>query len=161
MEKCCELFRIIPRDKVCEVFRKSKTVCAECSHSFLGFEKVYKAVTMFVPKDKIIIDLGCGYAFQSWYFRDYKRYVGVDCGVKPEDVLRLDNSDYYFMTIQDFCKKSFAKLGCNLDDVFAIASHVPDDDARTLVRTYFPHCLVYYPTIIRHRKEVCNAFKSN
>ena len=146
MEECCELFRIIPRDKINDVFCRSKTVSAECGHSFLGFEKVYRAVTLFVPQNKIIIDFGCAYAFQSHYFMDYKKYIGVDCGVKPEDVFRTDNSEFYFMTIQDFCRKSFPNLGCSLDDVFAICSYVPDDDARSLVRTYFPHCLVYYPT---------------
>ena len=146
MEECCELFRIIPRDKINDVFCISKTVSAECGHSFLGFEEVYKAATLFAPKNKVVIDFGCAYAFQSWYFRDYKKYIGVDCGTRPEEVLRTDNSEFYHMTIQEFCRKYFPKLGYSLDDVFAICSYVPDDDARNLVRTYFPHCLVYYPT---------------
>ena len=146
MVKHCELFQIIPREKLDEVFQTSKTVSAECDYSFLGFEEIYKAVTLFVPKNKVIIDFGCAYAFQSWYFRDYKKYIGVDCGVKPEDVLKTDNSEFFFMTIQDFCRKSFHSLGYSLDDVFAICSYVPDDNARTLVRMCFPHCLVYYPT---------------
>lgn len=146
MGKYCELFQIIPIEKLDEVFQTSKTVSAECDYSFLGFEEVYKAVTLFVPKNKVIIDLGCAYAFQSWYFKDYKKYIGVDCGVKSEDVFRTDNSEFYRMTIQDFCRKSFPKLGYSLDDVFAICSYVPDDDARNLARIHFPHCLVYYPT---------------
>lgn len=146
MVKHCELFQIIPREKLDEVFQTSKTVSAECDYSFLGFEEIYKAVTLFVPKNKVIIDFGCAYAFQSWYFRDYKKYIGVDCGVKPEDVLKTDNSEFFFMTIQDFYRKSFPRLGYSLDDVFAICSYVPDDNARTLVRMCFPHCLIYYPT---------------
>lgn len=66
----CELFNLIPKEKVDRVFQTSQTVGAECDISFLGFEEVYKAVTMFVPKSKIIIDCGCAYAFQSWYFKD-------------------------------------------------------------------------------------------
>ena len=146
MVKHCELFQIIPIEKLDEVFRTSKTVSAECDYTFLGFEEVYKAVTLFVPKNKVIIDLGCAYAFQSWYFRDYKKYIGVDCGTNPEDVFRTDNSEFYRMTIQDFYRKAFPKLGYSMDDVFAICSYVPDDDARNLVRMCFHHCLVYYPT---------------
>ena len=58
MKEYCELFRIIPRDKIDEVFRTSKTVSAECDYTFLGFEEVYKAVTLFVPKIKVLLDLG-------------------------------------------------------------------------------------------------------
>lgn len=145
MKECCELFRIIPREKINEVFRTSKTVTADCDYTFLAFEEVYKAVTMFVPKGKVIIDLGCAYAFQSWYFRDYKKYIGVDCCTKPEDVLKTENSEFYFMSIQDFCRKVLPNIGYCIDDIFAICSYVPDDNARETVRKYFKHCLVYYP----------------
>lgn len=77
MTEPCELFKLIPREKIDHVFQSSQTVCAECDISFLGFEKVYKAVTQFVPKSKVIIDCGCAYAFQSWYFRDYRKYIGL------------------------------------------------------------------------------------
>lgn len=142
----CELFKLIPREKTDQVFQTSQTVGAECDISFLGFEEVYKAVTMFVPKRKVIIDCGCAYAFQSWYFRDYRRYIGVDCGSSINDVLETENSEFYFVTIQHFIKKVFHTLGHSLDDVFVICSYVPDDEAREMVRNFFPHCLVYYPT---------------
>ena len=146
MTEACELFKLIPIGKIDQVFQTSQTVGAECDISFLGFEEVYKAVTMFVPKSKVIIDCGCAYAFQSWYFRDYRRYIGVDCGSSINDVLKTENSKFYFVTIQYFIKKVFQTLGHSLDDVFAVCSYVPDDEAREMVRNFFPHCLVYYPT---------------
>ena len=142
----CELFKLIPREKTDQVFQTSQTVGAECDISFLGFEEVYKAVTMFVPKRKAIIDCGCAYAFQSWYFRNYRKYIGVDNGVFKNDVLETENSQFYFMSIQSFVKNVFPTLGYILDDVFAVCSYVPDDEAREMVRNFFPHCLVYYPT---------------
>lgn len=142
----CELFKLIPREKIDHVFQTSQTVGAECNISFLGFEEVYKSVTMFVPKSKIIIDLGCAYAFQSWYFRDYRKYIGIDCGSTINDVLQTENSEFHFVTIQHFIKNIFPEFGYNLDDVFAVCSYVPDDNAREMVRNFFPHCLVYYPT---------------
>lgn len=144
-EKMSELFQLIPRDKLDKVFSSSQTVSAECDHTFLGFEEVYKAVTLFVPKSKVIIDLGCAYAFQSWYFRDYRKYIGVDNDVCKQDVLETENSEFYFMSIQKFIKEVFPILGYWKEEVFAICSYVPDTRAREIVRRYFPYCLVYYP----------------
>lgn len=100
--EACELFKIIPRKKIERIFKEFHTVGAECDFTFLGFEDVYKAVTLFTSRNKTIIDIGCAYAFQSWYFRDYKRYIGVDCGIRNNDVLHTENSQYYFMTGQKF-----------------------------------------------------------
>lgn len=146
MPEPCELFKLIPKEKINHVFQTSQTVGMECDSGFLGFEKVYKAVTMFVPKNKVIIDCGCCYAFQSWYFRDYRKYIGIDRYICENDVLETENSEFYFMSIQDFIKDIFPTLGYDLDDVFAVCSYVPDDNAMEMVRNFFPHCLVYYPT---------------
>lgn len=142
----CELFKLIPREKIEHVFNISQTAAAEQDYTFLGFESVYQAVTLFVPKSKVIIDLGCAYAFQSWYFRDYRKYIGVDNGVCYADVLETENSEFHFTSIQNFVKNIFPKLGYSTDEVFAICSYVPDENAREMVRGYFSHCLVYYPT---------------
>ncbi len=146
MQEPCELFKLIPREKIEHIFKTSQTAGAELDYTFLGFEDVYKAVTLFVPKIKVIIDLGCGYAFQSWYFRDYKKYIGVDNGVCLADTLETENSEFYFTSIQNFVENVFQQLGYSTDEVFAICSYVPDINAREMVRNFFPYCLVYYPT---------------
>lgn len=143
----CELYKLIPKDKIDRVFQVSKTASSELDCTFLGFEEVYRAVTLFVQKDRIIIDFGCGYAFQSWYFKDYRKYIGVDVGHEAEDVLNVletGNSDFYNMRIQQFIAM-FPRMGYEPEEVFAICSYVPDTDAQRLVRETFPHCLVYYP----------------
>lgn len=146
MNETCELFKLIPREKIAHVFQTSKTAGMECDCTFLGFEQIYKAVTMFVPRGKVIVDLGCVYAFQSWYFRDYRKYIGIDSGLSVKDVLQTENSEFYFVTIQHFIKNVFPALGYSLDNVFAVCSYVPDKYARKIVRDFFPHCLVYCPT---------------
>lgn len=146
MAKPCELFKLIPEEKIDHIFQTSQTAGAQCDISFLGFEEVYKAVTLFVPKNKVIIDCGCAYAFQSWYFRDYQKYIGIDNGLCCSDVLETENSEFYFMSIQKFIKNVFPTLGYSIDDVFAVCSYVPDDEAGETVRNFFPYCLVYYPT---------------
>lgn len=144
----CELYKLIQREKINRIFEKSETAGAELDYTFLGFEEVYKAVTLFIPKSRAIIDFGCGYAFQSWYFRDYRKYIGVDVGSVCEDVLeilKIGNSEFYHMSIQEFIRNEFHKTGYSFDEAFAICSYVPDTDAQRLVRETFPHCLVYYP----------------
>ena len=157
----CELYRLIPKEKIDRVFQVSETAKSELDCTFLGFENVYKAVTLFVPKNRIIIDFGCGYAFQSWYFKDYRKYIAVDeCTACADvlDILETGNSEFYHMRIQDFIENHVRKdrYGfCDIklknmdwqsvENVFAICSYVPDTDAQRLVRETFPHCLVYYP----------------
>lgn len=141
----CELFQIIPKEKIEQIFRTSNTVSAECDQTFLGFEDVYKAVTLFVPKNRVIIDFGCGYAFQSWYFREYKKYIGIDNTTCSFDVLKTENSEFYFTSIQDFIQNVFPKKGYEPEDVFAVCSYVQDVNAREMVKKSFPYCLVYYP----------------
>ena len=130
----CDLYQLIPKEELTRVFRTSTTASAELDPTFLGFEDVYKAVSTFVQKDKMIIDLGCSYAAQAFYFTDFLGYIGVDCGI-----------EFYKMRIQDFCNMVVEK-NWNLQNVFAVCSYVPDKEARKIVKKTFPYCLVYYPS---------------
>ena len=141
----CDLFKIIPRKKLDYLFENSRA-SGELDSTFLAFEEVYKGVLGFVPKSKIIIDLGCAYATQSYFFRDYKKYIGIDVEGNTKTVIHTENSEFYFVSIQKFIKEIFDTLGISKEDVFAICSYVPDEEARQLVRETFPYCLVYYPT---------------
>lgn len=151
----CDLFRQIPIEKLDEAFEHSETVAAEADATFLGFEEVYKAVTLFVPKSKIIIDLGCSYAFQAWYFRDYKKYIGVDS--YADYMLQTENAEYHHTTIQRFIQEIFPTLGISKEQVFTVCSYVPDEEARQMVKEFFPYCLVYYPT----KDTECRPAKEN
>ena len=150
MHNLCELYQLIPKDKLDRIFETSQTVAAECDYTFLGFEEVYKAVTLFVPKSKVIIDLGCAYAFQAWYFREYRKYIGVDNDCKDVRItlneLGINNANYFSCSIQKFIEIVFPALPYTLNEVFAVCSYVPDREVREMVRKFFPHCLVYYPT---------------
>lgn len=138
----CNLFKIIPKEEIKRVFLESKTISSELDYTFMGFEDVYESVLKFVSKDKIIIDLGCAYAPQSYYFKDYIKYIGVDAYVDCH--FKTDNMEFYNMTIQDFCKKVIEEKW-NLENTFAICSYVNDEEARQKVKEIFPYCLVYYP----------------
>lgn len=143
MNEQCELYNLIPREKLDYLFEHS-TAGAELDYTFLSFENVYKSVTMFVPKHFTVIDLGCAYATQSWYFRDYRSYIGVESHGNNDSVIQTENSTFYFMSIQEFIE-TLPDLELDLSFVYAICSYVPDDEARELVRKTFKNCLVYYP----------------
>ena len=147
----CDLFRIIPEDIIRERFQKSNTMGAELDFTFLGFEEIYQLVNKYVPKDKIIIDLGCAYAFQAWYFRDNPKYIGVDNGVTINDTFDTGNAEYYLESIQDFLNNTMQALNIDKNDCFAICSYVPNSDARAIVAEAFPNnSLVYYPGQMGH-----------
>lgn len=140
--ECCDLFKIIPEEEIKRVF-SCGTASAELDYTFLAFEDVYKSILSFVPKGKIIIDLGCAYAPQAYYFEDYLGYIGVDVKI-PDVHFITSNMSLYEMSIQQFCLKVIEE-NWNLEKYFAICSYVPDDDARKCVRETFHNCLVYYP----------------
>lgn len=143
----CELFNLIPKDEINRVFTESETASAEMDFSFMGFEEVYKAVCMFVPKGKVILDLGCSYAPQSYYFSKYYKYIGVDLSMHNNIRFdRQDNCTIFVESIQDFINKRLKDLPYKNTDYFAICSYVPDREARKMVRETFENCLVYYPS---------------
>lgn len=135
-----ELIKCIPQKEYKEII--SQCEC-ELDFSFLGFIQVYNSILDFVPKYYTIIDLGCYLAAQSYFFKDYKQYIGVDSC----DLIRFSpkNSKHYVKTIQEFINNDLPSLNLNLKTTFAICSFVPDDDAIELARKTFNNILVYYP----------------
>lgn len=143
----CELFRLIPKEKLQYLFQHSDAG-ADLDCSFLGFEDIYLDVLRAVPKDKVIIDLGCAYATQSWFFREHVKYIGVDFCMNEDSVIHTENSAFYFTSIQQFISEMLPALKLDLNDVFAVCSYVPDEEARDLVLGTFPYCYVYYPETV-------------
>lgn len=142
--KPCDLFTLIPKKKLDYLFEHSDA-SLELDFTFLGFEDIYKDVLNFASKGKTIIDLGCGYAAQSYYFQDHRKYIGVDACGDNDSVIHTENSEFYFTSIQVFIKDVLPTLGIDPRDTFAVCSYVPDEAARRLVTETFPYCRVYYP----------------
>lgn len=115
-----------------------------CINGFIGFLSVYDAVRQFVPKSRVIVDLGCYYAAQAWLFDEYEKYVGVDVLGVSGSRFEPPNAEHYEMSIQKFIEEH----GDEYAGAFAICSYVPDDEAMRLVRETFNDCLVYYPRAI-------------
>lgn len=134
-----DLKKNIPKDEYKNIMTQYE---CELDDSFLGFIDVYSSVLNFVPKHFTIIDLGCNLAAQSYLFKDYQKYIGVDsCNLKR---FKSDNAEHFYCSIEDFINNHIKDL--DLKNTFAICSYVPDEKAIKMARNAFVNILVYYPS---------------
>jgi len=103
---------------------------------FLGFVDIYYHLSKIIPKDWTIIDFGCAYAPQAYYFRNHKKYIGVD--VSDCKKFTFKNSEYITSSIEDYNCVDTTRL-------FAICSYVPAD--RDKLRKCYRNLFVYYPSV--------------
>lgn len=140
----CDTFKLIPQDEIDRVFRESETACLEMDYTFLCFEEVYKKVLKHCNKDTIIIDLGCAYMSQAYWFINCKKYIGVDLSFYNNEKFKTRNSDIYIMSGQEFIKDILPILNINDDNIIAICSYVPDKELQQLVKERFKYHHVQY-----------------
>lgn len=143
----CNLIKnnIIPREELDRVFDESDSASAEMDCTFLCFEDVYEDVLANTTPDMTILDLGCAYAPQAFYFKDYAKYIGVDLPFENDVRFKTDNSEFYLMSIQKFIKEVLPGLDLDLSKTVAVCSYVPDKEAGQMVADTFPIHLVTYP----------------
>lgn len=141
---------IIPEDQR----DKLRDPCCELDTEFLCFDENYVPIAAVVPRDYVIIDLGCYMAAQAFLFEDHQAYIGVDAfdmnGGKPRNSyipprrFTTSNSMMLSMTIQEFLKK-FHLLGLDKERCYCICSAVPDFSATDEALQFFPNCACFYP----------------
>jgi hypothetical protein len=119
----------------------------EADYEFVAFLENYKDLAE-LPKDFTIIDIGSNQSFQAEYFKDHKKYIGVEPCLPDEYRLQQDNAEYYNQTAQQFIAETLPRLieqGLDLEKTFAVCSAVPDREAREQVAETFLYCRVAYP----------------
>lgn len=117
----------------------------------MGFEEIYFSVARYIPKDFTIVDLGCYMAAQSIIFKDYKKYIGVDCYDMPNRIddyvpplrFNIENTEHHSTTIQDFLISNDMKK-LDLDKTYFIASYVPAFEVTNQVLEQVKHGLISY-----------------
>ena len=146
-----ELLDIIPMSEIKRVF--DSEYC-ELDVTFMGFTDTYKALASIISKGHTIIDFGCYAAAQCYYFKDFKRYIGVD-NLPMEEVpkpglwcerFKCENTEHYVSSIQNFIENIFPELDIPNECCFAICNYVPDFKAQELVRKTFMNVFNFYPT---------------
>lgn len=135
-----ELISVIPKEQLNAVFNSEY---CDIDAEFLGFTHTYKQLASIIPKHFTVIDLGCAYAAQCYYFAKHKRYIGVDA--YPLVQFHTDNTSHYHMSIQKFISDELPKMELDMKRAFAICSYVPDFEAQKLVRSTFPNVFNFYP----------------
>ena len=112
---------------------------------FASNEEAYKMLSEIIPKNRVIYDFGAAYGFQSWWFRNHRRYIAIQPqprGIRyhMKKAFRTDNSIWFFGTVQEFFKQFSVEK-----ESFAICNWVPDDEAAKLVRENCPNVYCNYP----------------
>lgn len=138
------LLRMLPQDQITRVMEADADIDAE----FLGFVGIYDQLARIIPRDWTVVDLGCAYAPQCFFFRDHAGYIGVDL-VQLGARFAAANTTHLVKTIADFSENDAKQL--DLDRTFAICSYVPPwhGDNQAIARATFKNLFVYYPAANR------------
>lgn len=134
------LLNIIPGEQIQKVFNQD--YCDIDCH-FLGFTETYEKLSQIIPKDFTVIDLGCSYNAQSFYFIHHYRYIAVD--INHIERFCAPNCIIFEKSIEEFIREDLDQF--SLDKVFAICNYVPRwrNDNNKLVRENFRNIFTFYP----------------
>lgn len=135
-----DLWSKLPQEQIDAVF--GQEFC-DIDPEFLGFTKIYRNLSELIPKHFTVIDLGCAYNPQCFYFTEHKKYISVD--YSPCVKFKSSNCIIYQKSIEEFIAENLKEF--NLDETFAICSYVPPwgGNNREMVRKAFKNVFVYYP----------------
>ena len=112
---------------------------------FLGFVGIYERLSQMIPEHWTVVDLGCAYAPQAFFFEKHKAYIGVDLMTPISARFFGRNTTHHTTPISQFIKEFGGTF--DLGQTFAICSYVPPwhDDNGKLAREFFQNVFVYYP----------------
>jgi len=111
--------------------------------SFLGFVNHYHLLSQLIPLDFTVIDFGCAYNPQCYFFQDHKKFIGVDHG--SIERFKTPNCDIYQMSIIPFIQKHLKDF--DQGKTFAICNFVPNWEGENgkRVRESFENVYNFYP----------------
>src|SRR6185437_2983318 len=134
------LFEILLKEYPDQVERVFSQEYCDIDETFLGFMDTYEALSKVIPKYWTILDIGCSYCAQGYYFKDHKKYIGIDRS--RNEVFQFKNSEYFIMNIA-LCATYY---GAQDKDTFAILNYVPCTVEESLfIRQSYPNLYCYYP----------------
>lgn len=135
------LLGMIPRE---QLDRLLDQFCGDIAPEFLGFVGIYQRLAEIIPHHWAVVDLGCAYAPQAFFFTGHKAYLGVNLGPIDER-FAASNTVHYAMSIEDFCAQHAPSM--DRDRTFAICSYVPSwgGDNMKIARDSFKNVFAFYP----------------
>lgn len=140
------LFRALMAHAPDQVCRVLSTPNCDIDPEFLGFVDFYAHLSALIPRHWTVIDLGCAYAPQAWYFRNHREYLGIDGFTPLPARFAFPNSRHLEQRIETFLDDYEAGRIAARKPVFAVMNYVPVNSVtKERVRATFPHLFVYYP----------------
>ncbi len=115
---------------------------------FLGFTGTYRHLAYTIPLHWTVVDLGCAYAAQSYYFRKHHKYIGVDQGPVSHRITP-PNGVQFCLDIRMWVDSAIRKSEEGEGPVFAICNYMNTDAAAEAARKAYKNIFVYYPDMRR------------
>jgi hypothetical protein len=137
-----KLLGVIPKEELDRVFEQDYV---DIEPDFLGFVDTYHYLARLVPTHWTVIDFGCAYNAQSYFFVEHNRYIAIDIG---DDTERFcpPNCTIFTNSIQDFLRDDLRSLNLDFRKTFAICNYV-DRDMSSIIGSIFPNVFNYYPLV--------------
>jgi hypothetical protein len=128
------------------------------TYGYVCYFKDYIEIANLIPKDKIVVDVGCGFGVQQVLFRDHKGYIGIQKfkegrNCDPGALVDLKSLTDNATLMQGLLCDIWDKIGIteeNKNQYFGIANHSlwhdPSDNAKDIeiFKSLFP--TNYYAT---------------
>ena len=113
---------------------------------YMGYS--YEAASFIIPKNFVIVDLGCYMGAQGFLFEDFKKYIGIDIFEKyfndSPKRFETSNSEHFCMSIQEFLNSEDFK-NLDLNNTYAIMNAVPIKEEMKEIFDAFPNIIISYP----------------
>lgn len=128
---------------LCEKFHEqwqrvlNQPMC-DIDSTFLGFVEIYYHLAQLIPEHFTVIDFGCAFNPQAYYFKNHKEFIAVDSSNCEK--FEFENTWIKNVSLE---KELENWKGKDTSQVFAICSYVPADTLK--LREVFKNLFVYYP----------------
>ena len=102
------------------------------SYGYVCYYKDYIKIAREIPKDKIIVDVGCSFGLQQLLFKEHKRYIGIQkfkeginagAEYKANFSILTDNAEIIQKRFKDITAEELGWNTENQDQFFGIANH--------------------------------------
>ena len=157
------LFKYIKKDypELLNLSLQDDCIRCELEPQFMSCgTKIYKTLSEIISLDWIVIDIGCAYSAQAYYFRKHKKSIGIDLSpniicndIKSHNFgsfrFTFENTEHWVKDAMKLTKKDFKDF--DLLETFAIMNWNPlwsessVEDRSLHIRKIFKNLYIHYP----------------
>ncbi len=121
--------------------------CEIIKHVDSGSSYIYNAISKIIPLSFEVIDFGCGKAQQAWYFRNHKKYIGIDNITPIGNRYLFINTEHIKQDINDFINSKINDIDIDINNTFAISIYLPalSEIYINRIKEVFTNLYIYYP----------------